>query len=133
MKNAPFLLVPLSGDQPSDVLQNFDGHSKSILNDPQACQGALRSGIRPFINNPSPYEAQMPAESTGLALEAAAREGQRLGLSEVAQALTEPSVRHRQALEAHLADTLAPAGPEPAQPGLRPSGLRVGMGMAPRA
>lgn len=123
MKNEPFRLIPLVGHGPEDILRGLDGKSPQVLKDAQACQGSLRAAVRPFMASPSPYEAPPLPEKTCLAAEAAARESQRLGLAEISHALTEPSVRHRKALEGHLADQLAPQAPT------GPRGPQVGLSM----
>ena len=123
MKNEPFRLIPLVGDEPADILQSLDGASSKILQEPEACQSLLKAAVRPFVTNPSPYEAPLPPEQACLAAEAAARESQRLGLPELSIALTEPSVRHRQAIEGHLAEQLTP------QPPAGPQGPQVGWSM----
>lgn len=121
-----FHLVPMVGDNASDVLRGFDRQGDRVFKDQATCQGSLKAAVRPFSGNPSPYEAVTAPEATCLAASAAARETQRLGLAEVSQAFTEPSVRHRQAIEEHLAEQLRPeVAPAPQGPRLA-SGMRMG-------
>lgn len=119
MKSEPFRLVPLVGELPEDVLRDFDGQGERLRADARACHGSLRTAIREFDVRPSVYETAADPEASCQAALAAAREAQKVGLAEVAAMLTEPSVRHRRALEAHLTEQLIPAGPAPG-PGMGP-------------
>lgn len=121
--NRSFVLVPTVGESAQDILRDFDGQGEQIRNDAQACFINLRRGNRPFLEPGSTYEPIATADESPLALQAAAREAQRVGFDKLAQVVTSDDVRHRQEMTEFLASSLAPEGPAPSA---RPSGPSMG-------
>lgn len=116
MTNRDYHLVPTVGDTVDDVMRSFDGNSERLSQDPQACHDALVRSVSPLLRSRSVYEAPAADADTCLAVEAGAREGQRLGLSEISEVLTAPRVEQKAMVE-HLAagfePAVAPPSPNP--------------------
>jgi len=108
MKKPDYYLMPTVGSRIEEVLQTFDGNSERLSTDPEACHDALVRSVSPLLRSRSVYEA-VPSESeTCLAIEAGAREGQRVGLDEISQVLTASNVSEQKAMIQHLAEGLEP-------------------------
>lgn len=118
-----FILVPTVGENVHDILRDFDGMGESIRTSAEACHADLRKGNRPLLEQASPYEPLATAEASPLALQAAAREAQRVGLDKIAQVVTSTDVRQRDEMSTFLASSIAPQGPS-ASPS--PSGPSLG-------
>lgn len=112
---APFTLMPMSGDNPSDVMRTFDGQGEALRAEaPDARSALMRRSLRPHIGGHSTYEAIDP-ESLCLGMEEAAHVTQSLGPDRVLEAMSSPRVSDRLAMQQHLMETLlpsaAPSGP----------------------
>lgn len=108
-----FSLVPTFGDSPSDILQHMDGQGSSPWVDPDTCRGNLQRGVRPMLESLGAFEPIGDPSNTPLALKAAARTAQQVGLSEIASVVTAQNVHSRKEMTSHLAQTVAPASPGP--------------------
>ena len=119
---SPFNLMPMSGDSASDVMRTFDGQGEALRSDaPDARSALMRRALRPHIGGHSTYEAIDP-ESLCLGMEEAAHVAQSLGPDRVLEAMGNPRLSERRAMQEHLMETLvpnaAPTGPvfQPATP-----------------
>lgn len=117
-----YQLVPAIGSDAQDILRTFDGSTQEMQQDPEACRQSMVRAAKPVLAGRSNYEPLPTAETECLAMEAAAREGQRLGFQNLADILTTPDPRLQAQLEAHVASELAPGmAPNPgAAPTVRP-------------
>lgn len=124
MRNSQsFVLVPTVGENAQDILRDFDGMGDHLRTSIEACHESLKKGTRPMLDQASPYEPLATADTSPLALQAAAREANRVGLDRLAQVVTSTDVRQRQEMTSFLASSMVPQGPE-ASPS--PSGPSVG-------
>ncbi len=115
-----YFLVPAVGDDINDVMRSFDGNTERLSRDTEACHDALVRGVSPLLRSQSVYEAPAAPEDTCLAIEAGARESQRVGLSEISQVLTASSPGEQKAMIQHLSEGLEPAL-APSAPQFQPS------------
>lgn len=108
MKKPDYHLIPAVGDTVEDVMRTFDGDSERLSQDAQACHDALVRSVSPLLKSRSVYETQPTDAETCLAMEAGAREAQRVGLGEISEVLTASGPSEQKAMVQHLAERLEP-------------------------
>ena len=108
MKKPDYHLMPTVGDRIEDVMRTFFGNTERLSSDQEACHDALVRGVSPLLRSRSVYEVVPSEGETCLAIEAGAREGQRVGLDEISQVLTASDASEQKAMIQHLAQGLEP-------------------------
>ena len=109
MNAHPFVLVPAVGHDHADILRDWDGQSAAARYDQATCQHLLEQGLRPMrVRETQSYSTPPSADRDCLALMAAARGADRIGVGPLAEILTTRRIVSRQAMEAWVATSLAP-------------------------